>query len=365
MESQDNSKTTESSSTKLLLVDGLNYSHRFFLGFNRKWMTPLEAESKAQRMIKAAKASGWRLEVFIDLDYGTEEAANKWIKRRETEVTMQRRIIPQGTNVLLGEIFARNGVPVHYSLIDNDDTIASFAQHYGGTILSADRDMFRYEGANYEVYADWEIVNGEFRLIEHDSATHKSGPRRPIITPPPKTASSYRLSFEDPKTDRYLRGTPSALTKRFGNAHLLLRPLRQASYARFGREYMIEIFPIWDEKERTVKWTNDRVEADPELDCVLDDPKLAIEMFLGKVPKMEGINKELLWNHNYAIRQMVCEIVSYSGYGKSCFDLMMDDPRWTKNERNKYDNYNRNKKNTMNNNNNKSNYKNQKKSFKH
>ncbi len=47
---------------------------------------------------------------------------------------------------MLGDLFRKEGVPIHYSTIDNDDTLAAYAAHDNAHILSQDRDFFRYTG---------------------------------------------------------------------------------------------------------------------------------------------------------------------------------------------------------------------------
>ena len=51
--------------------------------------------------------------------------------------------------MLLGDMFRKHGIPVHYSTIDCDDTIAAFAYHSGGSVLSRDCDFFRYYAIQY------------------------------------------------------------------------------------------------------------------------------------------------------------------------------------------------------------------------
>jgi len=52
----------------------------------------------------------------------------EWKQRREKEVEGRERNVPQGVNRLMGDMFARLGVRVHYSLeADNDDTLVSHA----------------------------------------------------------------------------------------------------------------------------------------------------------------------------------------------------------------------------------------------
>ena len=54
-----------------------------------------------------------------------------------------------GVSILLGDMFRKHGIPVHYSTIDCDDTIAAFAYHSGGSVLSRDCDFFRYYATRY------------------------------------------------------------------------------------------------------------------------------------------------------------------------------------------------------------------------
>jgi hypothetical protein len=44
--------------------------------------------------------------------------------------------MPHGINILIGEYFKAFNVKVHYSTIDNDDTIAAFANYYNGSVVS-------------------------------------------------------------------------------------------------------------------------------------------------------------------------------------------------------------------------------------
>ena len=41
---------------------------------------------------------------------------------------------------------------VHYSEIDNDDTIAAYAHTHGAALLSEDKDFFRYRDYKYQVF---------------------------------------------------------------------------------------------------------------------------------------------------------------------------------------------------------------------
>jgi hypothetical protein len=54
---------------------------------------------------------------------------------------------------------------VHYSRIDNDDTLASYADRDNAGILSRDRDFFRYSYKNdIQVYFDYHLKDGKIFL---------------------------------------------------------------------------------------------------------------------------------------------------------------------------------------------------------
>lgn len=53
---------------------------------------------------------------------------------------------------MLGEMFKKFNVEVHYSIIDNDDTIAYYANYFNCILLSRDNDFWRYSPRNYTIY---------------------------------------------------------------------------------------------------------------------------------------------------------------------------------------------------------------------
>jgi hypothetical protein len=66
-------------------VDILNYSKRFFTTPNF-WNVKFPLRN-IKDFYYAAKNSGYVLEVFIDAGIQTEEANQKWMSRREQQVT--------------------------------------------------------------------------------------------------------------------------------------------------------------------------------------------------------------------------------------------------------------------------------------
>jgi hypothetical protein len=86
--------------------------------------------------VKAAQKSGYILEIFIHAAIETDETMSKWISRREDEIMQCEKKMPHGLNILIGEFFKKFNITVHYSTIDNDDTLAAFANFYNASILS-------------------------------------------------------------------------------------------------------------------------------------------------------------------------------------------------------------------------------------
>ena len=84
----------------------------------------------------------------IDAGWQSEEAATTWRKRREKEVRAHARDIPLSADTFLADALRAAGAKVYQvEGEDGDDIVAVLAQALGATslILSADRDMFRYD----------------------------------------------------------------------------------------------------------------------------------------------------------------------------------------------------------------------------
>ena len=74
-----------------------------------------------------------------------------------------------GIHLILGTMFINNGVRVHYSDIDNDDTLASYAQFYGASILSKDKDFLRYRNSTYTIFEDFEVRGDKLHLKKRNT----------------------------------------------------------------------------------------------------------------------------------------------------------------------------------------------------
>jgi hypothetical protein len=65
---------------------------------------------------------------------------------RDAEMQDERITVPQGTRSLLGDIFRKCGVEVHYCHEDKYDTIVAHAVSDDAHILGQSLDYFRYRG---------------------------------------------------------------------------------------------------------------------------------------------------------------------------------------------------------------------------
>ena len=131
-------------------MDILNY-HSSFFDIPRNGSRVVDFESdlqsarrKIQDFVSASRASGYKIIGFIDRSSSSQENLNKWKSRREEQLKKGVRNCVANMPLILGSIFKSLGVTVHYSTIDCDDTIAAFAYHLGGSVLSRDCDFFRY-----------------------------------------------------------------------------------------------------------------------------------------------------------------------------------------------------------------------------
>mmetsp|Transcript_24241 Transcript_24241/g.47670 ORF Transcript_24241/g.47670 Transcript_24241/m.47670 type:complete len:482 (+) Transcript_24241:63-1508(+) len=272
---------------KLLCVDALNFGRGFFCGSTRNICN---ARVCVRKFVFAARSSGYEPEVFLDAQSSTEETIKKWRKRREAEVRTGKKGVVHGMTEIIGDCFRENGVTVHYSVEDNDDTMASHAAHRQGDVLSQDRDFFRYHPRPYRVFEGFNIKHGKLHLNVHTNNTPKAGVScRPLAPTAITTASTDPMLIGLLNSRRYIRGVPCAgLVKERGNTHSLFRPLRQAMYARLAPRFqkedeknlsIEEEFPCWNDANGKVEWKVTQVEALAKHDKLLSDPAKAVEAF--------------------------------------------------------------------------------------
>jgi hypothetical protein len=317
----------------LLFIDGLNYTTSFF-PIRKEWVSPNVALKKIKTFVTSLQRDGWTLEVFLDAAIQSEEAQQKWISRREQEVTKSKRLVPQGANVMLGEMFRHCGVRVHYSLdADNDDTIMAHAVARNASVLSGDKDMYRYiyTGKRVTIYPSFHNNRGRI-FLDPPKPTEFKGTKRDILTPPPLTSDLDPSFVRLPTSKRYRRGSPSPLTRYYGNTHVKVKPLRQALYSKIGiTEGVLEVFPEWDEAEQKVRWLTETVLPDATFVHLLQAENMQVTFstfFTAHDVTMATSVRHTpaLWhNHVYAMWATLTELISMASR-EPMFSLLLKCP---------------------------------------
>lgn len=110
---------------------------------------------------------------------------DKWRTRRAEQVRKCKLDVPPGLAVIYGDMFRAVGIKVYYSEVDNDDTIAAYAECNQAHVLSGDKDYYRYREATFPIYCDYDIKNGYLELTEGTPIRHPK-PRK-LLDPLPPT----------------------------------------------------------------------------------------------------------------------------------------------------------------------------------
>jgi len=318
------------SDKRLLYIDAMNIMSSIFPASSIPNHWDLDSSFlKVKKLVNAAKVSNIQIKMFFDCDNPSEEAIQKWTLRREQEVEERYRTMPATSGFLLGNMFSQCGVETHYSYeSDNDDTLAFFAQNDKASILSKDRDFFRYQGRHYEIFSDFDYnKDGTLKLVPSSNTTSRFGtlPRQ-IISPPPKTLQMNPRAITLKTQATWRMGSPSPLVRDLGNPYITLRPLRQALYARLKIEKPIkELVPYWDENKGKTCWESIEVGPDAKLDHLLDDPFKALEsMFnISSLSKPKEMESKKWANHIFALCALTCDICTMaSGTEMNLFNLI-------------------------------------------
>jgi len=303
-----NASSSSKTEKRLLYVDAANFTRRFFSYHD--WWCLDAAQRNIQRFCSAAEHSGWTVVAFLDQATMTKEARAKWRRRREQSVESGERRIPQGGLRLVGEMFSAEGVKVHYSLaMDNDDTLARYAQADGASILSEDQDFLRYHGATYDIFKDFKIkrkreTRPQMVLMKQNNTERRQCTSGRELGPPPKTDEKPNPFGDCIEEGTYLRGNPSPLVQ-LGNLHIHVRPLRAALYYHLRIETVEEEFPVLNDAGDCV-WDRRVVAPDPELEYMLFSPAKAVAHFDQTRPA-EAAEGDWI-KHNFALRAVIAEI---------------------------------------------------------
>jgi len=301
------------------------------------WPLPSKLDHAVRRFTQSLQHQGWKLSVFIDNSIATHETLQTWKARREKEVKNQSKNVPQGCSLLLSDAFKRYDVPVHHSFnADNDDTIIAFATHQVLhthqdiiAILSADRDMFRYENlaSHIQIYKSFSYKRGQI-VLERQTGTHRKSHTSPRQILPRVPATLSHPAFADVVTHSlYLCGSPSPLTRRFGNLHIAIQDFRQALWKllNFNQSITFEC-PIWNENLQHCEWHKSQIvigadyRIDPNLEQViiknLSTNPLAIVQYVFQKELSSTLKEDMtriqLSNHIYAMHMLVFELISMS-----------------------------------------------------
>lgn len=291
----------------LLYVDALNFSRRFFTDLN--FWDLQKPFSKIRKFVTAAINSGWHIEVFIDAGIQTKETLQKWKIRRELQVRKCKLDVPPGLAIIYGDMWKANKVKVHYSEVDNDDTLAAFAHRDKAFVLSGDKDFYRYTEATFTIFSDFEIKMGH--LVMQESQYFRHPKPRMLINPVPMTHKVYPTIARLFSSGDYFKGCPSSLTRFTGNLHRLCKPIRQAFYESLMLTFGVqESFIDWNPELEETYWTFELVHRDPYFAYLLRDPLEAFDHFFTHVSRPEH-SSDLEWhNHLFGLTAIVCEYIS-------------------------------------------------------
>lgn len=271
-------------SSRKLYVDALNFGEYWFPSAGRRWSLA-EPRALVSGFCAAAQRASIQVTAFIDEGVKTDSALGKWRARRQREVAKGEKRMPHGWSIVLGEMFRAAGVRVLYSLEEDcDDTLAFYADRDGADVLSADRDFYRYEGARYCIFHDFDRPAlqhaGRLELLQRSPAHARiaatASSRRPLLDREPLLVplTAAVPSMAALRTSRcYLRGAPSPLVRALGfNPHARVGALRRAVYHTLfsvagggdtpadqaaeavAAVVIEESFPVWDAVDGCVQW---------------------------------------------------------------------------------------------------------------
>jgi len=225
------------------------------------------------------------------------------------------------------------GITIHYSTIDCDDTIAAFAYNLGADVLSQDSDFFRYYTAStitpFNIFSSFTTVGKFLTLTPHPgpNPNKQKVSKREILTPLPDTRSSpYFLDLPNPVqvnlsktpaawqsiTHCYTRGCGTNLPKMFNNPHLTIRPLRQALYSSMGVDKVMEVMATWNTEEKKPEFREEVLMADPGMGYLLGRPEKAVAILFKGEQRPEDCSPVGWRNHLFAQRAFVAEICAWA-----------------------------------------------------
>lgn len=85
-------------------MDGLNWIDKFWdVSSTEKdrWRALADADKAVDELVAAVRGSNMQVVLVIDADVKTDQAIEKWHKRREKELRNERRSVVLGVDILL------------------------------------------------------------------------------------------------------------------------------------------------------------------------------------------------------------------------------------------------------------------------
>jgi hypothetical protein len=333
-----------------LIIDALNFLTDYFcripspttISAKVTWSLLPQLSRSVQKLAESAKQSGFVLHFVVDAGWKTQEAADKWRKRREKEVRDGSRRLPLNTDTLLCDALIAADQRVYRAIgLDADDVVAKLAVQLGGFVVSGDRDMYRYDGLPvHRIFRRFSVKGGKLvleRASAAKQATQVGVGRRKLDDVPYRPDDWLQYSSKlcstrgcgpCPELYSYVRGCCSPVARKFGNLHGLSQPLRRAAYWAmrelgaafttvgggsevFADSAVFESWPEWDEHLGAVVWINQRVEADGTLYELLRSPCDALEWLCDVDPSVaSGSDHPLREFARYAIVAELAAAVS-------------------------------------------------------
>ena len=296
------------------------------------------AKKKIRNFVDAASRSGYKIVGFIDKSISTEETMAKWTMRRSEELTSGKRMIMTNMSLFLGSIFKSYGVKVHFSTVDCDDTIAAFAYHLNGGVLSRDCDFFRYTTTSGHhplvVYFDFLLLGRTLILNRHGgpSAYRQRPAPRVIFSNLPETKSngffldlvpSFKRRGGDWQGVNLLlrRGCGSNLTK-LENPHLTARSLRQGLYQEMGYGTVMEIIANWNQEQGKPEFQQNHVQPKADMCHLLGNPQGAFGIVFGEQRRPLNISSDEWRNHVFSQKCVIAELCAWAT-GANIVDTMI------------------------------------------
>mmetsp|Transcript_98 Transcript_98/g.318 ORF Transcript_98/g.318 Transcript_98/m.318 type:complete len:497 (+) Transcript_98:213-1703(+) len=287
---QTTSHLNSSSSTRIVVVDTLNFLEYFFPALHqpdRKKRDPWAVLGSMLRRVRgfmeAAKESGIEPIFVIDAGWSSDEVRDKWKSRRNSEVLHKNKRVIAGLDVLMVEALEAAGAKVFTPAgQDADDIIVLLAHNAGpeSLILSFDADMYRYNlpGAADRIkdtlmFIEKKVKGGpatytlDLHRVRETLDPTKPGKERSLemlldTVPwePDRWLVHESEIVQAAEKQTYIRGACSSYVREFGNLHGHLMPLRQAVYKQLGISHDVkEVYPEWDNESQSVLWINELV----------------------------------------------------------------------------------------------------------